>query len=208
MGKFIYICGLDGSGKTTLAKSLEESLNKISHAKYVSLSENKPYIKCLNRISKKLKSNRWNEFPNFFRGSTWAMEMLSVSLYEIKPLLDNDCTVIMDRFYICNKVYSSLEDNTELEVLNHIHNTMPEPDIILYLDVDVNIANERIEKRGIERTPKESIDNLKKAKGLYTKHLSQCKNVFVIDGNLSKDKIFEQAINYLKFYYKEEFKCY
>ena len=59
-GKLIYICGIDGSGKTTLSKNLSKNLG--SNSIFLPLNQSKIFFKELDSICRKYNTNRWAEF--------------------------------------------------------------------------------------------------------------------------------------------------
>lgn len=192
----IHICGIDGSGKTTLAKNLQRFYSS-SH--FLELSANTKLINQVNQICSKLESNRWDEFDNYFRSILWADELIGLtSICDV-----NNDMYFVDRYKLCNLIYSQLEDNTSLKVLKKIHKMIPDPDLIIFLDTPISIAQNRIKCRGGYSSPKEFPENMKLADKLYREYLSKYnKTVYCLDGSKSKRVVLDQAIRIINTFLK------
>lgn len=62
------------------------------------------------------------------------------------PELENGNTVILDKYTLCNKVYSNLR-NMGLEHMDRMLDILPKPDLGIYLDVNVDTALKRISEK-------------------------------------------------------------
>lgn len=182
----IHICGIDGSGKTSLAKSLTEFYD---NSLFLELSSSVKLVNQVNKVCEKCNSTRWDLFDNYFRSILWANELLSIS-----NTFDKDKLYFLDRYKLCNYIYSQIEDNSSMDVLQKIHSLIPEPNYIIFLDVSPDIARERIINRGGKLTPKESLHNLYLARNLYLKYLKKNNSVFKVNANLDKDRVLENAV--------------
>lgn len=201
--RFYYICGIDGSGKTTLANGLAQYIKEYRNVKAVNLSNESVMIKEMNSVCKKFGSTRWIEFSDFFRGMAWAIEMLNVSHKIVKKNLEADVPVIIDRYYVCNKVYTFLNSDEGIELINKIHDVLIKPDVIVYIQVLPSIANNRIEMRGEKRTPKETMSNLQLAYKRYNKILEEVQQgegieVIRVDGSQPKDVVLKTVCEELR----------
>jgi thymidylate kinase len=90
----------------------------------------------------------------------------------IIPALQDGKTVILDRYTICNKVYTHL-NGADTVMIDLIHRSLPEPDLYLYLDLNWETAWNRIIKRGQTVSPKEHPDQLQRAVELYEEHIAR-----------------------------------
>lgn len=198
--KIIYVCGIDGSGKTTLANSLVDFYKNQGDALYASPNQFKKYVNHIDLVSEKAKSSRWDEFPEYFRGMMWALELLELSERILNEDTVDNKLIVIDRYMICNKVYSSLESKYNLPYLDKMHSLLIQPDIIIYLDTNHLVANERITKRGEVRTPKEKQRNLELASQKYRQVLTEYDNVIYLDGNREKNVILQDAIQQISNY--------
>lgn len=160
-GRLIYICGIDGAGKTTLAKELAKRWN---NTKYISVTESLFFTK---QIRREHGEKYRDYFVPYFRGVQWALDMLKMSNEKILPQINNGVNVVIDRYYLCNIVYTKLQTKGQYKILTQIYSNFVQPDMIYWLDVDPKIADERIEQRGLKRAPKEYISQLYLARAKY-----------------------------------------
>ncbi|MES5159779.1 dTMP kinase [Lactobacillus iners] len=178
-GKLIYICGIDGAGKTTIAKKLALDLK---NAQYISVSENSFFTDQI----KKCKGKRYRDsYDPYFRGVQWALDILYMSNTLIKRLLKSGVTVILDRYFICNSIYTPIKNREEYELLNQLHGMLCCPDIIFWINVDPHIAYNRIKNRGREMSPKEDLQQLIVASEQYKNKCRKC-NIIEIKSNTSE----------------------
>lgn len=185
----IHICGIDGSGKTTLAQRLKQVYK---HSIFLELSANTKLVNQVNELCMEINSTRWEKFDNYFRSILWANELFNINLSSTK----DDKLIFVDRYKLCNLVYSQLEDNSSLENIKKIHKVIPDPDYLIFLDTPIDLAQERIRKRGEEQSPKESLTNMKTADTLYRNYLETMgDNVFYIDGSITKTEVLDKAVN-------------
>lgn len=183
----IHICGIDGSGKTSLVRNLTKVYNNSS---FVELSSSVKLVNQVNRVCDKCDSTRWKLFDNYFRSILWANELLSIS-----DNFEEDKIYFLDRYKLCNYVYSQIEDNSSMNILRKIHSLIPDPDYTIFLDVSPVISRDRIIKRGGKLTPKESLSNLYLARKLYLKYLKTSNSVFKVNANEEQDKVLKSVVN-------------
>lgn len=189
-GKLIYICGIDGAGKTTIAKKLASDLK---NTKYISISNNSFFT---NQI-KKCKGNKYRDsYDPYFRGVQWALDMLYISNTIIQPLLKSGYTVILDRYFICNSIYTPIKNKKDYKLLKQLYSMLCQPDIIFWINVAPHIAYRRIKNRGKAISPKEDLQQLIVASEQYKK---KCEEFNVIEIKAGNSELGENIIfNYIK----------
>jgi len=194
-GKLIYICGIDGAGKTTLAQNLTNIISKNNKTVLVPSSKNSIFIPELEIVSAKLNKTRQECFSATFRGCVWALELINKSINYIEPALKEYKTVIVDRYTICNRVYTYLNDKESLKIIDKLHSSLPKPDIIIHLDLDWKEAWRRILKRGEPLSPKEKPEKLKEAAELYKKMINDLDvNYIALNSSLPQQTLLDEAI--------------
>ena len=196
-GKIIYIFGIDGSGKTTLVKNLNEYLKrkKVNVVKYLS----KPFFtEELEEVSKSNNTTRRACFSPLFRGLTWGLDLLKKA-DDFYYYYEKGYIVLLDRYTLCNINYTMINTkNKHSNMLKMLHEGLPKPDIYIYLDTDIDIAYERVLIRGLTLTPKEIPSNLNKAKQNYESLLQERKvNYKRVNGNLPEEDVLKETISYL-----------
>lgn len=202
----IVFSGLDGSGKSTQAKLLENFFleHKIS-CKYMwmrspnTLSIPLIILFKLFRISysKKTKSGKMIGVTNLqnhkFLQKIWKKTLFSdlkfVGRYKINLIIHACKILILDRFIIDTLVDLAIDTNDETiidELGKQFLSLIPQNSKIFFLDIDPQISY----KRNLE----ESINILERRKKLYYE-ISKYIDIIMIDGNKSIEQIHEQIIN-------------
>ena len=201
----INIEGIDGSGKTTLVNHLKTKFNNIYFTREP--TENFEY-NSLKRLN-----NKYDSIYNFF---LFTYDRINHQ-EEIKNNIDK--IIISDRYITSSIAYEGpLIDqffNNIDETINYILNVSKMiilPDIIIYLDLDIDTATGRIEKnrKNLDYNNKilsmlEEKNNLKNVKIYYDyffnnlqKFVSKNIRVIKIDANKDKNEIFNDAYKIIK----------
>lgn len=197
-GNFIYIFGIDGSGKTSLVYSLQEYLNRVTPGVCVAAVNHKPFTKELEKVAVSVHKNRRECFSPLLRGSVWGLDLINKAIDMIAPSINVGKTVIVDRYDICNKVYTYMNTH-DIQIIDRIHVSLPKPDLYIYLDVDWKLAYERIISRGEPMSPKESLPRLQEALKLYEYFIKREQiDIVRLNANLSQEEVFNNCIQVLK----------
>lgn len=207
-GKLIVIMGIDGSGKTTLVGNLEECGCDVDNWKCMSVFDNSVFTKELEEVAKRQGKTRRECFSKDLRSIIWRADLINNVYQYVVPELENGNTVILDRYTLCNKVYSNLR-NMGLEHMDRMLDILPKPDLGIYLDVNIDTALKRIsERNAIERAPYERKDGLVQIKGIYEELMPQEDYPIVrINANLSKREVTKETLdNIIKLVNKEKVK--
>lgn len=203
-GKLIYIFGIDGSGKTTLSRNLSSYLSNINPVKPVLSSEKSVFTTELEEVARQFNTTRRGCFSPLLRGTGWGLDLVYKSINQIEPSLSEGKTVILDRYTICNMVYTHL-NKADTSVIEKIHQTLPVPDLFLYLDVDWKTAWNRILKRGMKISPKETPEMLCSGIELFNSYIKKNKiEVIRLDANLSSEEMLLEAIKIIELKFSEK----
>jgi dTMP kinase len=121
----------------------------------------------------------------------------------IKPNLEKGINVICDRFTDSTLAYQGYARGLDLQLIEELNNIATEginPDITFLIDIDVEEGIKRIKKeRNIDRIEQESIEFHKRLREGFLEIAEKNKNrIFVVNGNRTKDEIFEEIIKILK----------
>ncbi|MEM7826488.1 MAG: dTMP kinase [Candidatus Aenigmatarchaeota archaeon] len=115
------------------------------------------------------------------------------------PALEQGKIVISDRYYHSTLAYQKAQ-GLELKWLLDLNKFFIKPNLTIILDVDPEVAIERIEKdknRKIEERKKfEQIEFLKKVRANFLElpKILKDEKIVVIDGNKEKEKVFEEIL--------------
>lgn len=177
------IFGVDGSGKTTIAKELKK---KIKNSQYLHL---KPYI--LIKDKRRVVKNPQNQKKNSSIISLFQLIAWLIS-YRLFFIINQTLKVyIFDRY-----AHDVLIDpiryrfNLSKKLTKFILGFFPEPDLWIYLKPSIKT----IKSRKIELSDQE----LKRQMSEYTKFFKNKKNVIVLNTNMKKNKIIDKILKKIK----------
>lgn len=185
-GKIIAFDGVDGSGKSTIAKYLVQ--NPIINTKSKVLIT--PYSGHIGQEAKKLwDKGEYIKWATTIGKNHWRAPEYVNSIYDRSIL-----TFLTDLIKT---------NNTEKQILDVIQSWSPLPDILFFCDISPKIALERSEKREIKKDEFDKLESLKEYNQLYEKaielvekyHLTK---VVRIDTNQPVIEVIEQVEKNLK----------
>lgn len=186
----IVIEGIDGSGKTTQATLLYDALKRRGY-KVMLLSEPTESIYG-EKIRQKLRDGDYtpNELYELF------VKDRKHHAKKIESLLNSNTIIIMDRYYISTIAYQGAQGIPISRILND-HENMPQPDIIIILDVDPETALKRL---GRKKDTFERKHFLEEVRARYLKIPSILRTVlptskvFIIDANRPIESIHREIL--------------
>jgi len=156
-GKLIVIDGIDGSGKATQTKILVEKLKQTGHQ--VETMDFPQYKN--NFFGQMIRQYLDGEFGEAIKINPKLASILYAadrweSSGKIKQWLADGKTVILDRYYTSNLIHqgAKLEENELDEFIAWLNKMefdtfkIPQPDLVIYLHLDAELAHELIAKRG------------------------------------------------------------
>ena len=168
-GLFIVFEGIDGTGKSTQIKKL---FNYLAENRYEVVSYYQPTH---GTWGKKLREL-------FIKGHIVPIkEEIQYSVndrresveQQILPALKENKIVLLDRYYWSNAAYQGILDESYQYILKQ-NNEFPEPDIILYFDIDVNIAINRIKNERKEIPNQfEALNHLTNSKKIFEQIIAE-----------------------------------
>ena len=207
----IAVCGLDGSGKTSLLKGL------MSYLEYKKI----PFKQCSMFPEGNLRNALLKDGPVSPIQELLLTKSLHLQAYEdIDRAFDEVSIVLLDRCYVCAEAYQGYGSGLlkELEKINEVAPTRLDPDIIFYLDTPIDVCLERIQARGdsldkMEKRPRSFVERVKEGYDRQLKEdwdkfdlgITQQKRFFRIDGNQTLVQVKLDAIGHLDYYLETVF---
>lgn len=216
---FISFIGIDGAGKTTLAKILADAMDRKGiKNKYVACRFYSPLLRFFdNTIIKQLLSlqekstddciEQINIKRQFFRNRFLRKVSQYFILYnyflqiflKVKLPLTRGQNIVCDRY-----IYDTIIDlaavfdysNEEVQkILRNYFHLVPKPDLVFLIDLPGEIAY----KRNLPKGDKLSVNYLEKRRKMYLDMIKELNEVVVLDGSknlgeliyLVKSKTFE-----------------
>lgn len=185
---FIVIEGIDGSGTTTCGKELVKELSANAVSAYFTCEPTNSKIGKLLR--KALGGEGVGVFGKEIDSKTasllFAADRHDHYANEIKPRLENKTVVICDRYLYSSLAYQGKDCSQRW--IEEINCTVPEPDLVFFIDVDYETSL----KRRIQRKSKEEIyENEKFQRDLIERYRTICEEKYsiFIDGSQSIEKV-------------------
>lgn len=194
-GLFIALEGIDGSGKSLLARNLTKKLTKEG---IQTLLTKEPGGSPLGTMIRSMLQDRpititdKAEYLLFAADRAQHMEEIIISH------LDKGYWVISDRSADSSVVYQGYGRGLSIDMIKSVNAwTMNniEPNLILYVDIDIDTAFERITKRNERLTAfeKEKKEFFKRVQHGYETLYANKKNVVRLDGSLSPEELIQAA---------------
>jgi dTMP kinase len=139
---YVIVEGIDGSGKSTLCKNLEQFLTKVGHdvVQTKEPTDRKWGAEIRHRATTPGESMTLEEEIDLFvKDRRDHMDNL------IKPSLEKKCIILQDRSFISVGYQSSHKDSTRTtKELLELNSFAEKPDLVILLDISVDKAMERI----------------------------------------------------------------
>lgn len=181
-GILIAIEGIDGAGKTTQCNLLRDWLNSQGFHAFV-LKEPSD-----SEYGKKIRiRSQHHRISDFLGGPEielkWFIEDRRENVRKrIKPKIDNNKIVIMDRYYFSTIAYQSVLgiDPENIKKINE--EFAPPPDITIIIDITPKVGIKRINGRGDKCDSFEKQDYLEKVRLAFLE-MKKYPNIFIIKGD-------------------------
>jgi dTMP kinase len=197
---FISFEGIEGCGKSTQAKKLQEyfNQNKIENI----LTREPGGTEIGNKIREILLTSSSQNIQAITEVLLNFASRVEHCQQVIIPSLNQGKMVISDRFFDSTFAYQGFAQKIDIDQINLIKKIAIGnfvPDITFLIDLDVELAFERIKQRNDNnRYEKLAIEFHQQVRAGFLKLASQNLRIKIIDGNQSIEKIFLQIINYLQ----------
>lgn len=196
----IAVCGIDGAGKTTQIKAIEEYLTSKRKKVYLTKQPTNWYRQD-ERVRQFLKGDISSELLIKELALFSAADKLRHWQTEIEPKIKEGNIVITDRYLYSAFAYFANRGINDTEWLKQINKFIPEPDIIFFINTNPKIAFERIIKRDGDSAKKEEkdIEFLKKVSNMFKEQpWGKSENYYVIDGNQNPEVVTKDVLDIIK----------
>lgn len=185
----IAIEGIDGSGKTTVAKLLVSRLRGMGlDARYTYEPFETPFSKALQQLLGRVS-------PIVEALAMAADRALHVENVII-PWLREGAIVVTDRYVYSSIAYQGAR-GADIEWVIELNRFAPKPDLGLYLDVDVDTALSRLRgKSGGRWSTFERREVLLRAREIYLELVRRGELIYV-DARRSVDEVVNEVVRYV-----------
>ncbi|MEM7698102.1 MAG: dTMP kinase, partial [Verrucomicrobiota bacterium] len=188
-GLLVAIEGIDGAGKTSIAALLAQWCGERG-------------IGCL--ISKEPTSNHWGMKLRESAQSGRLPVEEELKLLEldrrdhiersIGPALAEGGIVILDRYYWSTAAYQGSRGLDYQKIVADMESFAPIPDLVLFLDVDVDAGLQRIRMRGDQPNDFEKKSSLNEARDIFVKLAEESDIAIKIDASGHLKETLRQAM--------------
>lgn len=137
-GIYVAIEGIDGSGKTAVARALN---NTLALKGYTTAIVREPYSEEIRRIL-----SLFPDLDPLVEAYLFAADRMLLHYTVLKPLLEKREIVISDRSYVASLVYQTVR-GAPREAVEALNAHCIKPDVVFLLDLPVEVAVERLEKK-------------------------------------------------------------
>jgi len=187
---FIAVEGIDGSGKSTTVKELERYLKNKGHNVFLTAE---PTNMQTGKQIRELLAKKDNESPlvHEMLALMFATDRIEHLREEIRPALKQKKTVVTDRYLFSSIAYQSTRVNYEW--IKEINRFAMLPDILVFIDVSIDKALERISNFRHKKELYETREFLEQISSNYKKVISEFEGMMKIvylDGNVEMDEIY------------------
>ncbi|MCI8486759.1 MAG: dTMP kinase [Clostridia bacterium] len=196
----IAVCGIDGAGKTTQIKNIEEYLKRLGKKVFITKQPSNWY-----RQDERVRMflNGEIEDENIIKELALfsATDRLRHIYEEIIPKINEGYVVITDRYVFSAYAYFYTRGIKDIEWLKQINRYALEPDVTFYIKIAPKTACERILKRDGDCAKKEEkdVDFLGEVCNVFeTQFFGELSEYFVIDGNQDINNVTEDIINVIE----------
>ncbi|EKO16627.1 dTMP kinase [Leptospira kirschneri] len=189
---FVVFEGIDGSGKSTLCRSLTEELIElgipsVTFTEPTNLETGK-YLRKFLRGEIELKKEE--QIEAFLNDREESLKQ------NILPALNSDKNVLLDRYMYSTAAYQSGDDlSPEMILKKNLNRNFKIPDLLFYLDLSPSIALERLNRRKEDKERFETLAQLEKIRSAYEKILP--KDTIQINGNKKPSQIVQECLEIL-----------
>jgi len=186
-GKFIALEGLDGSGLSTQSMMLKEYLLKTGKKAVLTKEQTDNFIGGLIKSSLKehIKTSSLTLQLMFVADRSHHLES------EIEPAIKEGKIVISDRYLFSTLAFGSLD--VDIDFLKLINSKFRKPDLTFIIDCSPEVCLERISKERFHSEVYEEKNKLERVRKNYMSLKNYFPNVYIIDGNRSKEEVFEDV---------------
>ncbi len=196
---FVVFEGIDGAGTTTQAKLLGRSLNALGHP--VVTTREPGGTKIGERIRGLLLDPLLIDMATRTELLLYAASRAQLVDEVIRPALEAGKPVISDRYAASTIAYQGAGRGVDREVVDFLNGFVVRkcvPDITIYLDVPLGVANER-RNNGTDRLEQEGEPFRERVAAAYRRMASdQAETSLLIDGTGEENHLADRVVKELR----------
>lgn len=204
-GKFIAFEGIDGSGKSTQIRMLAEKLNKEGIFPYTTME---PTDSPIGSMIHQIMTGRMKTDNKVIAALFVAdrLDHLTNDVNGILKKIEEGTTVLTDRYYFSSYAYHSVDMPMDWVIsANAQSSELLKPDVNLFIDVNPDVALERIAKNRFQQELFEKKSRLIQVREQYLRAFDKLKDtekVIMINGDRDQNEIAADIWEQLKIYFR------
>ncbi|MCK6550398.1 dTMP kinase [Myxococcota bacterium] len=194
-GRLIVLEGIDGSGKTTLAKGLVRALEVRGHGV---VSTREPTDGPLGRQIRQIAATGRDGVTPEQELELFHQDRAAHVRDVVRPALADGKIVVQDRSYFSTIAYQGERGLDRGRILAMSEQIAPRPDLLLVVDVPAELAVERIHRsRGSVADDFEKVESLRRIRDVFLgfAHDAPGDGAVVLDGRLGVDALLARALD-------------
>ena len=185
-GFLLVLEGIDGTGKSTLARSLAAWLRESGREVVTSREPTDgPHGTALRQSAKTGRLALQDEFDLFLKDRAEHVAAL------IDPAIERGAVVILDRYYFSTAAYQGARGLDPRTIIEANEKFSPIPNLVLLLDLDPTVGATRITRRGDVLDDFEALDYQREVRRIFL----SLKRPFIrrIDASQNVEAVFQEA---------------
>ncbi len=206
-GRFIVVEGLEGAGKTTAVQTIQQYL--ANHVPSVLVTREPGGTKIAEQIRALITHNQDERLDP--RSELLLIYAARIQLLEqvIKPALQAGTWVLADRFELSTFAYQGGGRGLDQQMIYKLSSFCLQdfkPDLILFLDVNLEEGLRRIKQRGdLDRIEQEPLAFFKNVFNAYHERITKMDQVICIDANQPWPTVHKGIIHQLERFLVQNF---
>lgn len=199
-GRFIVVEGLEGAGKTSAIRTIEQWLNE-HQIKFISTREpgGTPLAEQIRMLVKQVQDEQVAPETELLLMYASRVQLVKTV---IQPALQRGCWVLGDRHDLSSRAYQGggrQLDETLITTIRQAVLGQLTPDLTLYLDIDPAIGLQRAQARGeLDRIELEQLAFFQRTRAKYQQIAAAEPHIITIDANQSIEQVQRQILNALQ----------
>lgn len=196
---FVVFEGIDGAGTTTQAKLLAHFLNTQGHPVVVAREPGGTEIG--ERIRDLLLDPSLVDMAARAELLLYSASRAQLVDEVIGPALKAGKPVISDRYAASTIAYQGAGRGLGRELIDYLNRVAVQncvPDITIYLDVPLEVANERMNNVGMDRLEQEGAGFRERVAGAYRKMSADQDKTLLVDGTVEKYPLADRIVEELR----------
>lgn len=203
MGIFVTIEGPEGSGKTTVAKKIVETLNQNG---FKAMYTREPGgVAIAEKIRDIILDVHHTQLDSRCEALLYAASRRQHLIEKVVPALKEDYIVICDRFVDSSLAYQGYARDLGMDEIYNINLFAIDqywPDITILLDIEPEIGLQRIMKNRQNEVNRLDLESLhfhqKVHQGYEIIKEKYANRITLVDGNQSPEKVFEEVYHVIE----------